>query len=102
MNIVYAREAEDEISEATGYLIGATGSLAVIDDLRADVARAERLIMEFPNSSPPLGRGMRRCLLSRYSYQLVYRVEGETVHVYAFAHLKRRPNYWRKRVPPPA
>ena len=41
---------------------------------------------------------MRRLLVKRFPYQLIYRVEGDEIVIYAVAHQKRRPGYWRKRI----
>lgn len=98
MKIVYVDEAVREVNEAVDFLVDQTGQLSVVAGLQADISAAEELILLFPGASPPLRGGMRRCLLSRHAYQLVYRIEGDIVRVYAFAHLSRRPNYWRKRV----
>ena len=98
MKIVYADEAVREINAAVDYLIDKTGQLSIVAGLQADIRAAEELILQFPGASPPLGGGMRRCLLTRHAYQLVYKIDGDIVRVFAFAHLSRRPNYWRKRV----
>jgi toxin ParE1/3/4 len=39
----------------------------------------------------------RRFLMSRFPYAVVYRIEDQIVLVYAVAHLRRRPGYWRNR-----
>lgn len=39
----------------------------------------------------------RRYLMSRFPYSVVYRIEGHLVLVFAIAHLRRRPGYWRDR-----
>lgn len=33
-----------------------------------------------------------------FPYRLVYFTDGETLHIIAVAHTKRRPGYWRARV----
>ena len=40
---------------------------------------------------------MRRFVMASYPYSIVYRVTRTTVDVYAVAHAKRRPEYWRRR-----
>ena len=40
---------------------------------------------------------IRRCLLPKFPYIVIYEVEGDLVHVLAVAHASRRPNYWLKR-----
>ena len=39
----------------------------------------------------------RKCLLRRYSYSLVYRIELTEVLVVAVAHSRRSSSYWRGR-----
>ena len=41
---------------------------------------------------------LRRLLLKVFPYRIIYRVEGEEIVVYAVAHVRRRPGYWRQRV----
>lgn len=39
----------------------------------------------------------RRLLVSRFPYQVVYRLWGKETVIVAVAHLKRRPDYWKNR-----
>lgn len=39
----------------------------------------------------------RKLPMGRYPYTLVYRIEGEVIHVIALMHQSRRPGYWRGR-----
>ena len=39
----------------------------------------------------------RRILVDRFPYQIVYRLRPAEIVIVAFAHLKRRPGYWRNR-----
>ena len=41
---------------------------------------------------------MRRLLVKRFPYQLIYRVEGDEIVIYAVAHQARRPGYCWKRL----
>ena len=45
----------------------------------------------------PDGR-TRRILVARFPYQVVYRVAQEEITIVAVAHLKRRPEYWTRRL----
>lgn len=40
----------------------------------------------------------RRVLVARFPYQIVYRLGGGEIVIVAFAHLKRRPGFWKHRV----
>lgn len=51
-----------------------------------------------PDAGQPLRTtSARRLLVPRFPYQIVYRPVGDEVRVLAFAHLKRRPDFWRGR-----
>jgi plasmid stabilization system protein ParE len=41
--------------------------------------------------------GIRRVLVTRFPYQIVYRYDSTEVVILAFAHLKRRPGFWKHR-----
>jgi len=40
---------------------------------------------------------VRRALVERFPYELVYRLTGDDIVIVAIAHLKRRPGYWKHR-----
>lgn len=56
-------------------------------------------IAAFPSSGAAVPPGARRILLGQFPYKLVYRIEGDEIVVYAVAHQRRKPGYWRRRVP---
>lgn len=68
--------------------------------LIAEFDRVIALLSKRPNAWPPLRGGLRRMLVGAFLYQFIYRVEDGGIGVYAFAHVKRRPRYWVKRVKP--
>jgi plasmid stabilization system protein ParE len=65
--------------------------------LAETVAAIDR-IRRFPRGWHPLGPELRRCLLRRFPYGVIYRVENEGVLIVALAHVHRRPEYWRTRI----
>lgn len=44
---------------------------------------------------------VRRAILDRFPYAVIFIEHAESVHILAFAHQKRRPGYWRGRLPTP-
>jgi hypothetical protein len=46
----------------------------------------------------PVEGGVRRVLLKIFPYQLIYRVDGDEIRVFAVAHVRRRPGHWRRRL----
>ncbi len=62
---------------------------------------AGALITANPGIGAPVGRlGVRRYILTRYPYSLIYREERFVIRVYAFAHHKRTRYYWKSRLRP--
>ena len=41
---------------------------------------------------------IRRYLMHRFPYAVIYRIRHETIQVIAVMHLRRHPDYWRERV----
>ncbi|MGH6691560.1 MAG: type II toxin-antitoxin system RelE/ParE family toxin, partial [Gammaproteobacteria bacterium] len=64
----------------------------------ATVQHAYERLPEFPASGAPFGRRLRRLLIPKFPYGLLYRVELERIYVIAVMHLHRRPGYWRSRL----
>ena len=62
------------------------------------VVRTMEHIAEMPEAGSPIRTlDARRMLVAGFPYQIVYRFEADAVRVIAFAHLKRRPGFWRHR-----
>ena len=63
-----------------------------------ELDRAVERIGQAPESWPPYGEGLRRYLLHRFPFSVIYRErEGEIV-ILAVAHGRRRPGYWKERI----
>jgi plasmid stabilization system protein ParE len=59
-----------------------------------------RRIRAAPESFPTWRRrrDVRACVVDRFPYTLIFGASGAGWMVYAVAHDKRRPGYWRKRI----
>jgi len=42
---------------------------------------------------------VRRCLVQRFPYGLLYTIEPDFILIVAVMHCSRKPGYWRNRVP---
>jgi plasmid stabilization system protein ParE len=56
--------------------------------------RSIRILSSFPKAFEQIGEGVRRCLLNRFPYGVIYGVANEEIVVIAVAHLRRKPRYW--------
>ena len=93
--VALSDEARDDLREAQAFYFAISPTLAARFALEVD--RAVRLIAESPTSWPPIGRELRRCLLNRFPYALVYRATETQARVIAVAHTRRRARFWRGR-----
>ena len=55
-------------------------------------------IESHPKAWPRLRGAVRKSLVSRFPYKLLYTVEPEKIFVVAVMHAKRRPGYWIERL----
>lgn len=63
-----------------------------------EIETAIALIAENPERGFVYLEGTRRILLKRFPFLVVFRVQGERIHVVAVAHGRRRPGYWSGRL----
>jgi plasmid stabilization system protein ParE len=94
-------EAIDELLEAATWYRSRRPGLD--SEFLAEVDRVLPLIGSSPASFPrlldlPKDLVIRRALLPRFPYAVIFMDLGEHIRVLAVAHAKRRPGYWLDRV----
>lgn len=94
-------EARTEIEDAATWYESCRPGLA--DDFSTAVEEILAKVAERPAAFPPLldtdpEMGLRRALLQRFPYSIVFLETAEEIRVVAVAHMKRRPGYWLSRV----
>ena len=92
----YHEAAEEELLHEIGYLELRAEGLG--RRFFAEVWRAEKLISQFPDSAEEIRPGIRRCILRKFQYSLIYSNEKDGLLILAVAHHSRRPSYWIGRV----
>jgi plasmid stabilization system protein ParE len=95
-SVEFHPEAQDEFISAAQFYESETEGLGL--DFVATVQRAYERLPEFPASGARFGRRLRRLLVPKFPYGLLYRVEPERIFIIAVMHLHRRPGYWRSRL----
>jgi len=63
-----------------------------------EVEHAVECILENPGSGRIIRDKVRRRLLRRFPFGILYRIEPENIVIVAVMHLRRRPNYWINRI----
>lgn len=94
--IVFHPDADAEITEASQYYEMSVPGLG--SDFLGEVEHALDQISSNPDASQRIGKRVRRKILWRFPYNLIYAVYPDRIRIVACAHQKRRPFYWRKRL----
>jgi plasmid stabilization system protein ParE len=96
MKIRFLKPAQSEVDNAVAWYDSQSFGLGIqfLDDLDRTVRR----IVSYPLSCPEIEPALRRCLLSRFPYGLIYGVDADTIIVVAVSHLHREPRYWINRM----
>jgi plasmid stabilization system protein ParE len=100
MKLVFQALAEKELKSAALFYRREAGS-AISQAFLTEVERVSKLLIEFPEFGTPLdmppASSSRRYPLKRFPYDLMYRVQGDTIRVLAVTHQHRKPGYWQDR-----
>jgi plasmid stabilization system protein ParE len=98
MRIDFAPEARAEFDDAVRFYDRQVPGLG--GRFRAEVRAALRRMRQWPRAAPVERGDIRRLVLSRFPYKLLYAVEAEGLYVIAVAHQHRAPLYWTVRKSP--
>ena len=94
--ITFHEDARAELAEASHYYEDRVTGLghAFIDE----VEQGADTIAEHPEAYEKVSDNLRRKVLAKFPYSLIYAVEPDRIRIMAIAHHKRRPEYWRYRL----
>ena len=93
--VIFHDRAEEELNEAASYYASARPGLG--EAFVAEVHRAVEALLATPLGGAVLEGNVRRWLVKRFPYSVLYRILDDHVRILAIAHQKRRSYYWRKR-----
>lgn len=94
-DVVFGDDARSELRAARDFYDAISPRLA--ERFAQAVAAAVGRIAESPATWPPVTPRVRRCLLDRFPYSLIYRDDAVPLRVIAVMHHRQRPGYWRTR-----
>jgi toxin ParE1/3/4 len=92
LEIEFHEEADEELKAAAEYYESAEEGLG--EAFLRSVEFGLRQIQLYPLAWSILFDDVRRYLVPRFPYALVYRIERDRVFILAVAHTRRRPRYW--------
>jgi plasmid stabilization system protein ParE len=95
MTFSFHPEAEEEFNKAIDYYEDIEPGLGY--DFALEVYSTVRRSVEFPKAWAVLEGGIRRSLVRRFPYGVLYSKEQEEIFVVAVMNLHREPDYWKHR-----
>lgn len=95
MKIKFHPDAVAELNQAIGYYEEIETGLGL--DLAIEVHSAVERIVLFPDAWPVIENDVRRSLVRRFPYGVLYSKENDSIYVLAVMHLHREPEYWKNR-----
>ena len=81
-----------ELNEAAQYYENESAGLG--QSFITEVERGTHEIVQYPEAGLVMRGSIRRRLIRRFPYALLYRVKPTEVRILAVMNLKRRPAYW--------
>jgi len=95
MSFSFHPEAEEEFNIAIEYYENIEPGLGY--DFALEVFLTIQRSVEFPKAWTVLEGDVRRSLVSRFPYGILYSEEKEEIFVVAVMNLHRNPDYWKHR-----
>ena len=95
MTVRFIAEAKGELREAMDYYNGERPGLGY--EFLAEVKNAVQRIQKYPEAWPIVEEDLRKCLLNKFPFSLVYHPGNDGAIIIALMHARRKPGYWKNR-----
>lgn len=95
MNFAFHPEAEVEFSRAIEYYEDIAPGLGY--DFSIEVHASIQRSIAMPGMWPVIDDDIRRSLVKRFPYAVLYSVENDRIFILAVMNLHRHPDYWKER-----
>ena len=95
MRVIFTRLARQELEDAVRYYELEYSGLG--SRFKEEVRKAALRIAAYPQAWSIERGDVRKCLLHKFPYKLMYSVEEDHILVIAVAHQHRKPDYWAGR-----
>ena len=96
MNYSFHPEAEAEFIAGVSYYESCDPGLGL--DFSREVYATIQNALDHPAVWPVIEDEVRRCLVRRFPYGVLYSVEPNGIFILAVMHLHRDPDYWKNRL----
>jgi toxin ParE2 len=94
----FLEPADAEVEEAIAYLDRQVIGLG--DRFEREVENTVALIANHPEIGSSLTKRILKFRVRKFKYKVIYALDADEIVIIAVAHHKKRPHYWRHRIPP--
>ncbi len=96
MQILFDKLARLELDDASEYYEFQMPGLG--SRFRKEVKHGIRRICKYPTASAKERGDVRKHLLYKFPYKILYSIEKNYIYIIAIAHCHRQPDYWIDRI----
>ena len=94
-NIVFHPDIEYEVKASFDWY--QNQALGLGDDFLTELEIAYQAIVELPDTWPKFQNDLRRFLLSKFPFSVIYQTKQKVIYILAVMHNSRKPGYWNER-----
>ena len=92
MKVIFNELALDELVDAINFYELELPGLG--DTFKSDIEKSILRISDYPTSWPMFTKNIRKFVLHKFPYKILYSIENDHIYIIAISHQHRRPNYW--------
>ena len=92
MIVIFSKLAQLELTDAVYYYELEYEGLG--QRFKDEVRKAALRISQYPRAWSVERGEIRKCLLHKFPYKLLYSIEADHIFIIAVAHQHRKPDYW--------
>ena len=96
MNYIFHPDAETEFLKAIDYYESKENQLGY--DFALEIYSTVERILAHPSAWPIIEEKIRRALVRRFPYGILYSQVEEEIYIIAVMNLNRDPEYWKDRI----
>ena len=94
MKYYFHPEAENELNASATYYENLQKGLGLkfVNEIYKTIQR----IINFPTAWSQIDKDIRRCLVNRFPYGIIYYQKEDKIIILAIMHLQKKPRYWKQ------
>ena len=93
---IFLSQAKQEFEQTIDYYESCSEGLG--KQFAIEIQRSLLHITQYPHTWTLLRHGLRRYIINRFPYAILYNIDGDTVVVIAIMNTSQKPDYWTERL----